>query len=156
MLDCIYILQDDTRSIQYQVYSFIIDLRKGKRIEEKRECKHKFANRTQCKKFTTCSYFCIQFGQDKQYFLTGMGTERDCGLLSVHCISYTDSIRKLFSWPAKNRMHPSKRNWLLQNNNLIYFSHSLHILQHVNLRILRYRNMLNSERPSKCIYELGQ
>ena len=69
-------------------------------------------------------------------------TEGHCGLLSIHKVRLADDIRKLNSWPAKNRMHPCKRKWLLHNNNLIYFTHSLHILQRVKLRKLCYPNTL--------------
>jgi hypothetical protein len=66
---------DFTFQLVAWVYSFIISLRKGKMIEVKHECKQEFANRIQGKKFASCSYFCIQFGQHKRYFLMGIWTE---------------------------------------------------------------------------------
>jgi hypothetical protein len=110
-----------TLQLVAKVYSFIIDLRKGKRIEEKQECKHAFASRTQRKTFTAWSYFSIQFGQDKRYFLIGMRTEQDCGLFSFHRVSFADGNGKLLSWPASNRMRPSKTKCLLHNNYLFTF-----------------------------------
>jgi hypothetical protein len=56
-----------------------------------------FGPRIERKKITTCSYFLIQFGQEKWYILMGMGIEWDCRRFGIYSFNYANRIRKLLS-----------------------------------------------------------